>query len=288
MSNIKSLIDRMPATDREKEGRAGDGASKFTGPDPAETDTIFAEILSGGREALAGLAGLIREPGDAEFQNYKAGYLLHGLVIFVGGEGRGEARQMLADVLASELGNAKHSTAVKGFFIRELRLIGGAEAVGAIAAHLSDDNLCSDAAQALLTIRDGVAPHLRSALEQSKGRTRLTILHALGSIEDAESAAVFEKALADDDPDARLVAARALAGLGQPAAIDALIKFADSAEGTARAVATDACLRLAEKLSAAGKASDAARIYTHFRDTRTDPSERHVREAAERALAATR
>ena len=47
------------------------------------------------------------------------------------------------------------------------------------------------------------------------------------------------------------------------------------------------CLVLAEKLTASGKKVEAAKIYTHLRDTRTDPSEKYIREAAERGLAAT-
>jgi len=46
------------------------------------------------------------------------------------------------------------------------------------------------------------------------------------------------------------------------------------------------CLVLAEKLAAAGKKDVAAKIYTHLRNTRTDPSEKYIRDAAEKALSA--
>ena len=48
--------------------------------------------------------------------------------------------------------------------------------------------------------------------------------------------------------------------------------------------ATSACFLLAERLLAAGRKTEAARLYTHLRDTRTDPSELHIREAASRRL----
>jgi hypothetical protein len=41
---------------------------------------------------------------------------------------------------------------------------------------------------------------------------------------------------------------------------------------------------LAENLVAAKKKKDAARVYAHLRDTRTDAKEKYVREAAEKAL----
>jgi HEAT repeat protein len=287
-SNIAALVDQMPATDIEKEGKQGDPASKFTGPDPAAAEKIFSEILSGGRESLIELLGLVRQPGDPDFVNYKAGYVLHGLVIYAGRDGRDEQRRLLAETLGSQLAGDKHSKAVKAFLIRELRVMGGKEAVDVLGECLLDDELCGDAAQALLTIRDGVIPHFRRAFGKSKGRMRLTIIQAFGSLSDAASGAALEKALADDDRDVRRAAAWALANLGAAAAVDPLMKFADSAEGFARVEAINACLLLAGKLAAADKKPEAVKIYSHLRDACQDPAERHIREAAERALSGLR
>ncbi|MGI8603129.1 MAG: HEAT repeat domain-containing protein [Verrucomicrobiales bacterium] len=286
--NVAALVEQMPATDHEKEGKPGDPASKFSGPDPAAAEKIFTEILSGGRESIIELLGLVREAGDADFKNYKAGYVLHGLVIHAGRAGQEEQRRLLAETLASELGSDKHSKAVKGYFIRELRLIGGKEAVGALGKLLLDDELCGDAAQALLTLRDGAAFQFRSALEKSKGKNRLTIIQAFGSLQDIESAAALEKALGDEDRDVRRTSAWSLANTGHPSAVSALLNLADGAEGFERVEAAKACLLLAEKLAASGKKSEAARIYAHLRDTRKEPAERYVGEAAERALSGLR
>jgi len=69
--------------------------------------------------------------------------------------------------------------------------------------------------------------------------------------------------------------------------VDRLLKAA-VADGWQRIQATDACLLLAENLVASGKRDEAVRIYTHLKDARTDPSERYVRDAAEKALAAVK
>jgi len=45
---------------------------------------------------------------------------------------------------------------------------------------------------------------------------------------------------------------------------------------------------LADSLLAAGKKAEAVAIYRHLQKTRTAPTERHVRAAAERALARAR
>jgi HEAT repeat protein len=300
--NVAALVEQMPETDRDIQAKADaakqqaqpdapkpkpdrwGAASKFTGPDPAEAEKIFAEIFSGGRDSVAELLALVREPSDADYKNYKAGYVLHGLVILAGRTGQENQRRLLADTLASQLGNDKHSKAVKGFFIRELRTLGGKDAVNALGKHLLDNELYSDATLALLTIRDGAAPQFRGALAKSKGRNRVTIIQALGVLQDADSASVLKKSLSEPDRDVRVTAAWALANLGEASVTDALLRSADSAEGWERTEATRHCLLLAERLAASGKQSEANRIYAHLRDTRKDPSEHHIRETAEKAL----
>jgi len=306
--NVAALVEQMPDTDKEiqatqdeakprtpsdapdkpkpKPDRWG-AASKFTGPDPDAAEKVFSEILSGGRDSVLQLLELVREPSDADYKNYKASYVLHGLVIYVGHAGNEKQRRILTQSIASELGSDKHSKAVKGFLIRELRVIGGKEVVTALSKHLVDDELCEDATQALLTVRDGVAPRFRSALGKAKGRNRLTIIQALGVLQDTGSAAALKRALQDDDGDVRRSAAWALANTGEARAAEVLIKSAANAEGWEKSQATKACLLLAERLAATGQKPQAARIYAHLRDTRKDPAERHVREAAERALSVT-
>jgi HEAT repeat protein len=244
--------------------------------------------LSGGRESILELLGLVREPSDPDYKNYKASYVLHGLVIYAGRAGQEAERRLLADTVASQLDGDKHSKAVKALFIRELRTLGGKEVVRALGRHLLDDELCGDTALALLTIRDGVASQFRAALEKSKGRNRVIIAQALGVLQDADSAPALKKALGDPDRDVRRTAAWALANIGERSVADALLESADRAEGWERTEATRHCLLLAERLAASGKQAQANRMYAHLRDTRKDPSERHIRETAERALGSGR
>jgi len=84
-----------------------------------------------------------------------------------------------------------------------------------------------------------------------------------------------------------MAAVWALANIGDSGSADTLLKTADKAEGWERIQATKGCLLLAEKLIAAGKKSEAAKIYKHLRDTQTKPAERYVSDAAKIGLAAT-
>lgn len=303
--NVAALVEQMPETDKEIQARQAaakppppaegsdkpkpkadpwGAASKFTGPDPEAAEKIFTEILSGGRESILELLSLVREPSDADYKNYKAGYVLHGLVIYLGRAGQEKPRRLLTETVAAELAGNKHSNAVKSFFIRELRALGGKEVVNALGSQLLDDDLCSDATLALLTIRDGAAPHFRRALDKAKGKNRITIIQALGVLQDTAATGALKKALADKDPEVSRIASWSLANLGEASVAEALIKSADAAEGWERTQATKACLLLAERLTANGHNTQAARIYEHLRATRQDPTERHLRETAERAL----
>ena len=300
--NIAELVEKLPPTDREIEAqKAADkapqdpakppakpakepGASKFTGPEPEVAHQLCEQILAGGRESLTQLIALVRDPASPEFKNYKPEYLLHCLTLYVGGAGKEADRKTLHEVLTAELGNEKHPPAVKRSWIRELQWIGDAATVKALGGLLTDEALCDEAASALVAIGAGAGDVFRKALPAAQGRCRLVMVQNLGVLRDAKAAEALKGALRDEDRDVRVAAAWALARLGDPKSVDALIKAADVPPGLERIKATQACLLLADNLAAAGKKKEAAKIYTHLQETRTDPKETYVREAALQAL----
>ena len=75
--------------------------------------------------------------------------------------------------------------------------------------------------------------------------------------------------------------------MGDAGCADALIRAAGVSDGWERIQATKHCLVLAEKLTAADKKTDAAKVYSYLRDSRTEKHEKYVRDLAEKALATT-
>src|SRR5213083_2409031 len=100
---------------------------------------------------------------------------------------RASQRGAAADTLASQLASDRHSKAERGFFMRELQVIGGPEAVSELGKQLLEEELGQGAVQALLAIREGAPARFRKALAQAKGRNRLAILQALGVAQDTGS-----------------------------------------------------------------------------------------------------
>jgi len=272
---LKALVDQMPNPD---------GQGMFTeNIDKDKIEKAIAAIHAGGRDNIVGLVEMLGEPGSDE--DAKPHYALHCVLnhtLVVKDE---KARKEFCDVLAAEL-SGEHSDYIKGFLCQTLQCAGRREAVPALGKLLPNEALCDPAAMALVAIKDGSADELRKALPKAQGRCRLTIIHSLTALEDAGSANVFKEALNDGDREVRIAAGAGLAKLADAGSAAQLLKAADEAQGWERIQGTKHCLVLAEKLTAAGKKGDAEKIYQHLRDTRKDPSEQYIHEAAEKALSA--
>ena len=272
-SKWQQLLDRMPRPDKE------DKILKDV--EEGQVEAVVAELHAGGREAVVALVDLLGEPGREQTDS-PVRHALHALVMHAGKLGD-EQRGATAAALASGLGGRERPADVKAFVVRQLQLCGGRESAPALAKLLNDDDVADDAVMALLAM--GAADELRAAMPDLAGPRRVAVIVALGTLKDAASAGPLRHAAArDTDPVARVEAARALANIGDPAAVDVVLRWADEARGFERNRATGACLLLAENLASAGRKGDAAKIYRHLRDTRTEPSDAYVRDVAERAL----
>ena len=274
--DLAALVNQMPQV-------GADG--KYTGPDPADAEKVYVEVLKGGKDAVLGLIALVPEPGKGE--EYKVKYLLHGLATYVARPDAEKDRLMFCDALASTLAGPTPK-AVKAFVLQELGYVGSVESVTAIAKVLLDDELCDPAARTLLAI-GGTADIFRKALPAAKGRNRLTVIQALGVLRDAQAVADLKKAAADEDRDTRVSARDALANIGDAGATDTLLAGIEAAkEPVERFKAVDASLVLAKRLLEAGNKKDPERIYRTLWDKCAAAEDRHIRCAALQGLAAVR
>jgi len=251
--------------------------------DKVKIEKAVAEIAKGGKDNVLAIIDMLDEPGSG--RDAKPHYALHCLANYVLQGKEETARAEFSAALASQLSGGR-SKYIRGFLCQELQWAGRREAVPALAKLLLDEELADPAAMALVAIRDGAAEALRAALSNARGRCRLVILHSLAALADRQAMDAFERALQAPDREVRLAAGAGLANLGAASASEALLKAADVPPGWERIRQTKHCLVLAEKLSAAGKRTEAAAVYGRLRASRSDPAERYVREAAERGLAA--
>lgn len=269
-TNVEQLVASIP--DLDKHG-------KVDGPKPDDARKTFEALLTGGREAIDKLLGMIREVDNGE--DWKARYVLHGLAHYVCQSSKAEQRGMLVDTIVAKL-KSDSPKAVKATLIRELQVAGSAKTVPALGDFLADDELYTWAANALLAIGKDAAGEFRKALPAATGRVKATLIQNLGLLGDAQSIAAIKRAANDGDPDVRLAVCGALANIGDEGSVDILIQ-ASNTKGWERMQATKACLVLAEKLTAAGKKTAAGKIYRHLTETRKD-DEKYIRDIAAAAI----
>ncbi len=272
---LKALVGQMPDPD--------DRGMLTANIDKDKIEKALAAIFEGGRENVQGLIEMLGEPGSP--QNVKPQYALHCVLnraLIVGDE---KARREFCGTLAENV-SGDLPTHKKAYLCQELQWAGRKEAALALGKLLTDEQLCDAAGMALVAVGDGAAEPLRAALPKARGRCRLAVIHSLAALGDAGSGGALMEALKDPDREVRLAAGGGLAKIGNAGAVEALLKAADVEAGWERIQATKHCLVLAERLMASGNKRQAARVYQYLRETRTDPSEQYVRDAAKNALAA--
>lgn len=271
-AQVKELIAQMPALKGVIE--------------PQPWDNVFKActvILENPKENVVGIIEAFGEVDNGK--DYKARYLLRSVVTVSANEQfiKTKHEEVIAAV-ASQL-TTERGKEVKAALIRELRFAGTPSASKAIAPFVTDEQLCSDACNALRSIQVGATAILLAALPVAKGKARTEIVHALAALGEATALEALRGALADPELDTRIAAAWGLGRLADAANGAAILAAADKAEGWERVQMTNAALILAESLIAAGKKADAAKVYTSLKDTRKDPSEKYIVDLATRALA---
>ena len=279
LQDIKNLVAQIPDPDE------GGSYANLDMNKAEQIEKVVAELHKGGCDSVLGLIDMLVEPGKGDDIN--ARFALHLLAVHVTRKGNEQARAEFVQAVASQIGGDRPK-AIQIYLIERLQLAGTKAIVGTLGKTLLDPQLCDAAAPALTSIRDGAAGQLLLALPKAHGSHRLSIINSLAALRAEEAAAAFRKALDDTDSDTRIAAAWGIARIADVSAAEALLNCAEVHEGWERINETDACLALAENLMAAGKRSEAVAIYSHLKKTRTDPSERHIYETAERGMMTTR
>ena len=144
---------------------------------------------------------------------------------------------------------------------QRLAVIGGKEAVPALAALLADDKLGTYARFGLEPIPDpSVDDALRDALGRLRGRPLTGVINSIGVRRDVKAVGALTKLA--NDPTSE-VASEALAALGQIATVEAtetLQRALASGSAAVRNAAADACLVSVDRLLAQDKREQSVRL----------------------------
>jgi len=275
--NLKKLVAQMPDPDRR---------GMLTGNiDKEKTEKAAAAIAAGGKANILGLIEMLGEPGSPE--NAKPHFALHCTLNHALVARDEKMRKEFCEAIGSKLADKNVLPYNRAYLCQELQWAGRDESCAALGGVLLDEDSADDAATALAAIGgERAASQLRTAAAKAQGKARLNLIDALAALAEPKSADTFKDMQGDKDREVRIAAAAGLASLGQVEAAAPLLKAADSAEGWERTQLTKSCLVLAEKLAAAGNKAEARRVYEQLKKSRSGETESHVRDAAQRGLAA--
>lgn len=246
-------------------------------------EKAIEHILKGGRQVVRDIVGLILEPGNGD--DIRPRHALHATAIRVGGNGKRSEREAFSHELADTLADDR-PLAVKGFIIRQLQICAGPQEAKKIAPFLTNPNehIYEYAAQALQAIGRETVQHLRKAYSNAKDAPKLTILQALGVLEDKKSRDFFVNAVQDKDLEIRLAGLWGLMKIVSAEDANLLVIQSSKERGWGRTKATAYCFELAEKLVGNGKKDKARSIYTQIKESRLEKDEEYLRKSADRGL----
>jgi HEAT repeat protein len=203
-----------------------------------------------------------------------------------GAPGNGAQRVACCHAMIQKLG-PEVSDPARIWILTQLRTIGDAECVDAVAACLDDDNehVVDAARRALANNPASTATEaLAHRLQQTKDTAfKVGLLNALGYRSDAAALGTVAGQLSDGNQTVATAAAKALGKIGTQPAAQALGKALDKAQGELRIQAADAYLLCADKLLKDGKLSEALPIYRKLNE-HAEP--RSIRLAALRGMIA--
>lgn len=156
----------------------------------------------------------------------------------------------------------------KDLACRRLAVIGTKQAVPALAALLSDEELSGMARYGLEPIPDpSVDEALRAAMGRLEGRLLIGVITSIGNRRDQRAVPDLVKLLGDADQGVAAAAARALGKIGGTQSANALEQALGSAPAALRPAVADACLWCARTLLAEGKRRRALALYDRVRKT---------------------
>ncbi|WCJ58443.1 hypothetical protein NXS98_11995 [Fontisphaera persica] len=173
----------------------------------------------------------------------------------------------------------------KAIACKFLAIKGTREAVPALAPLLADKELASWARIALEAIPDSTADAaLREAAGRLQGRLLVGVINSINRRRDVQAVTVLAPKLKEADPEVVSAAAAALGNIGGAAAAKALSQALDQAPLALKTDIAEGAVVCAERLLAAGNASEAVRLYDQIR--KAPVSQQRLLEATRGAILA--
>ena len=220
--------------------------------DMEQRDRLAEETFNLGEEGLTKICSLVVPPGKGD--DTQARFAIESLSKYLSGDVPSMKSEKWEKVNISFVtGNSDHN--VQAFFMSQLQWIGSTGTMEALAAYISDDNLCYPAISAMKNADPLKAGEVfTSTVGSLSGKPKIEIVKALGELKVNNAASLLaDMSGQENDTDLQRNILRSLASIGDPGSYKALSGAAKSVKYMAEPTgATLALLEYAKELGSNG------------------------------------
>ena len=239
--------------------KIADVLAELPAEDMEQYHFTMVEIGTMGEEGLLAMIKMLVDPEIGNNTNLE--YALGGFSYYVTQPEMAGLREMSVSAYCTgleQVGNIEN----KAFIIRQLKMVGGNDAISCLEPYLSEKPLCAPAAKALVNINSSAANKvLLQALKNSQGECQLSLVQALGDTRYKEAVSTIADLAGSEDYKLRKLSLYALANIADPGAKDVLEEAAeDDGFGFDTDNATSAYLLFGQRLMEQGDTRTAEKV----------------------------
>ncbi len=217
-------IGSFAQDNRTLDTKVADVLAQMPTKDLAHRDKIMNELVEMGPEAFQKLTAQLTAPGVGDDTAVR--FALNSLSRYASQFGKCEARAFAEDNILKALKTHK-DVEVKTFLLNQLNLVASEKTIPEISGYLTDAELCEPATQTLLALKmKVVAKEFGAALPKTEGKTKATLVRALGEVKCEGAIEQIMPLIYADEPWMQKTALAALANIGDPNSYKPLLKAA--------------------------------------------------------------
>ncbi len=220
-------IGSFAQDNRTLDTKVADVLAQMPTKDLAHRDKVMNEIIELGPRGFLKLSDLLTPPGVGD--DTRVRFAINSLARYASQFGKDEERAFTEENILIALKKQKN-TEIKTFLLNQLNLVGSKKTIPEISGYLSDEKLCEPTTQTLLALNEkSAAKVFLDALPPAKGKSKVTIVQALGELECIHSVGKITPLLNSNEQYLQKAALEALANIASPESFTVLLNAAKEA-----------------------------------------------------------
>ena len=221
-------IGNFAQDNRTLETKVADILAQMPTKNLTHRNNVISDLIELGSEGVNKVTALLTPPGDGDDSAVR--FALNSLSRYASQFGMYEARAFAEENLLAALKKQKN-VEVKTFLMNQLNLVASEKSIPQIKVYLADEELCEPATQTLLSLSDkGAAEALLEALPFAKGKTKITLVKALGELKCTNAVDQITLLVNSNNKWMQKTALATLANIGSPESFETLLDAAENVD----------------------------------------------------------